>query len=98
MQLRGCGEPEFDQELRFWNAAVGVAGGDPGKRAARMDDRSQKAAGGHAVAKFHAIGDETINAQVPGERPKNVVERFAEQYDALSGIQGATQRRHTFGA
>jgi hypothetical protein len=98
LQLRVGGEPEFDQELRCPNASIGVAGGNPGEWAARMDDRSQKAAGGHAVAKFHAIGDEAIHAQVPGERPKNVVERFAEQNDGLSGIQGSTQRCGAFSA
>ena len=87
---------EFTKNPRFWNAAVSLTGGNPRKRSARMDDWSQEPARGHAVAKFHAVGDKTIHTEVPGERAQDVVQRLAEQYDRLTGISCAPQCCNAF--
>ena len=66
------------------DAAVGFAAGDPRQRSARAHDGIEEPPGGLAIAKFQAIRDERVDAEMVRQWTKNVFQKLANQDDAFT--------------
>src|SRR2546430_12955270 len=66
------------------DAAVGFAAGDPRQRSARAHDGIEEPPGGLAIAKFQAIRDERVDAEMVRQWTKNVFQKLANQDEAFT--------------
>ena len=63
------------------NPPVGLMAGKLGQRAAGANDGLKQPSGSQSIAEFQTIGDQTVDAQMPSQRPHNMVQTLAHEHD-----------------
>src|SRR5262245_1320081 len=75
------GEAKVSREPFGRDSPVGPSADDPRQRLPRPDHRREQTACGQAVAEFVAVGDQSLDLEIPRQRPHDVVEPLTDQHN-----------------